>query len=81
MTATAASALSDRWQGQRPPAAAEAWLDRAREVADILAADAVERDRANLPPRAEVDLLKRSGLVTLLGRIEHGGGGQTWKTA
>ncbi|MET3767651.1 alkylation response protein AidB-like acyl-CoA dehydrogenase [Marisediminicola sp. UYEF4] len=80
-TATAASALSDRWQGQRPPAAAEAWLDRAREVADILAADAVERDRANLPPRAEVDLLKRSGLVTLLGPIGHGGGGQTWETA
>ncbi|TPW78183.1 monooxygenase [Schumannella soli] len=60
---------------------AAGWIDRARQVADILAADAVERDRAGAAPRTEVGLLKASGLVTLLGPTQHGGGGQTWDTA
>ncbi|MFL1429744.1 MULTISPECIES: acyl-CoA dehydrogenase family protein [unclassified Nocardiopsis] len=47
----------------------------------ILAADAVERDRAGRTPYAEVALLKDSGLVTLLGPVEHGGAGQAWETA
>jgi alkylation response protein AidB-like acyl-CoA dehydrogenase len=50
-------------------------------VADILAVDAVERDRANATPHAEVALLKESGLVTLLGPREHGGAGESWDTA
>ncbi|MGI6874139.1 acyl-CoA dehydrogenase family protein [Amycolatopsis sp. 3B14] len=57
------------------------WIARAREVAAQLAVDAVERDRANNTPYAEVQLLKDHGLVTLLGPAEHGGGGQTWETA
>ncbi|MFC6087869.1 acyl-CoA dehydrogenase family protein [Saccharothrix lopnurensis] len=57
------------------------WLDRAREVAALLAVDAVARDRAGATPYAEVALLKDAGLVTLLGPVGHGGGGQDWTTA
>lgn len=74
-TGTAAGGWTDR------PTTPDGWLDRAREVATTLAADAVERDRALAVPTAEVQLLKDSGLVTLLGPVEHGGGGQDWTTA
>ncbi|KZB86966.1 acyl-CoA dehydrogenase family protein [Amycolatopsis regifaucium] len=57
------------------------WLTTARDVAAKLAVDAAERDRKNETPYAEVQLLKDSGLVTLLGPVEHGGGGQSWETA
>ncbi len=57
------------------------WLATANDVADKLAVDAAERDRKNETPYREVQLLKDSGLVTLLGPVEHGGGGQSWDTA
>ncbi|GAB3738223.1 acyl-CoA dehydrogenase family protein [Amycolatopsis oliviviridis] len=57
------------------------WLTVAKEVAAELAVNAAERDRNNGTPAAEVRLLKETGLVTLLGPVEHGGGGQTWETA
>ncbi|MCU1686130.1 MAG: hypothetical protein JWQ81_6869 [Amycolatopsis sp.] len=60
---------------------AEQWLADAKDVAAKLAVDAVQRDHENKTPYEEVQLLKDSGLVTLLGPIEHGGGGQTWDTA
>ncbi|MEU0089293.1 acyl-CoA dehydrogenase family protein [Kribbella sp. NPDC006257] len=63
------------------PKTPEEWIQRAAEVAAILAVDAVERDRTAATPFEEVRLLKESGLVTLLGPAEHGGGGQTWPTA
>ncbi|MCW2775079.1 MAG: monooxygenase [Nocardioides sp.] len=63
------------------PRSPDAWVERASDVATQLAADAVERDRANQPPYAEVRLLKDAGLVTLLGPVAHGGGGQDWTTA
>ena len=63
------------------PSTPEEWVQRAAEVAAILAVDAAERDRAGATPYDEVQLLKDSGLVTLLGPAEHGGGGQTWPTA
>lgn len=68
-----------RWE--RRPDTPEGWLERARDVAALLAVDAVERDRAGATPHAEVRLLKESGLVGLLGPVEHGGGGQRWDTA
>ncbi|WP_434157028.1 acyl-CoA dehydrogenase family protein [Clavibacter michiganensis] len=71
----------DRWKGAPRPTTPAAWIARAREVADILAVDQVERDRAGASPHQEVALLKHAGLVTLLGPAEHGGGGQTWDTA
>lgn len=63
------------------PDDADAWVERARQIAERLGRDALARDRANEPPFAEVALLKESGLVTLLGPREHGGAGQDWTTA
>jgi alkylation response protein AidB-like acyl-CoA dehydrogenase len=57
------------------------WVARAREVATALAVDAVERDRANAEPSAEVKLLKSAGLLALLIPEDLGGAGQTWRTA
>lgn len=70
-----------KWTDQTRPVTAQGWIDRATEVAALLAVDAVERDRAGRTPHAEVQLLKDSGLATLLGPREHGGGEQTWSTA
>ena len=75
------TSLADRWRDAARPQNSAEWIGRAKEVADILAVDAVERDRANATPYAEVQLLKDSGLVTLLGPREHGGAGETWDTA
>ncbi|WP_120337236.1 acyl-CoA dehydrogenase family protein [Cryobacterium soli] len=80
-TAPTDGSSAGRWAGSPHPSSAEEWLARAREVSDILIVDAVDRDRANLTPHAEVRLLKDSGLVTLLGPVAHGGGGQSWETA
>ncbi|KAL4930305.1 thermophilic desulfurizing enzyme family protein [Aspergillus undulatus] len=60
------------------PDNAEAWLARAREVAEVLAQDATQRDQENKSPRAEVALLKHSGLLKLLGPKRYGGGEQPW---
>jgi alkylation response protein AidB-like acyl-CoA dehydrogenase len=57
------------------------WLERAREVGRTLAADVVARDRANEPPTAEIALLRESKLLTMLGPLEHGGGGMPLQTA
>ena len=56
------------------------WLERAREVGRTLAADVTARDRANEQPVAEIALLKSSKLLTMLGPVEHGGGGQSLQT-
>lgn len=66
---------------QETPTTPAAWIERAREVGTILAHDAVLRDRVGAAPHEEVQLLKDSGLVTLLGPISFGGGGQQWDTA
>ncbi|KAL4782623.1 acyl-CoA dehydrogenase/oxidase [Aspergillus varians] len=60
------------------PDTAQAWLARAREVAEVLAQDAAQRDQDNKSPRAEVALLKHSGLLKLLGPKKFGGGEQPW---
>jgi alkylation response protein AidB-like acyl-CoA dehydrogenase len=54
------------------------WLQRAQDVADVLAIDAALRDQQNKSPRAEVALLKHSGLLKILGPRKYGGGGQPW---
>ncbi|HTK64333.1 MAG TPA: acyl-CoA dehydrogenase family protein [Pseudonocardia sp.] len=69
------------WASRPHPATDVEWLARAEEVSTLLAVDAVARDRAGATPYAEVALLKDSGLVTLLGPGEHGGGGQEWPIA
>ncbi|MGY3200225.1 acyl-CoA dehydrogenase family protein [Streptomyces sp. TE5632] len=69
------------WDVRPAPRTAEDWIARAAAVAAVLATDAAARDRAGAAPHEEVRLLKDSGLVTLLGPVEHGGGGQNWITA
>ena len=60
------------------PADEASWLQRAQEVADVLAVDAGTRDKENKSPRAEIDLLKHSGLLKVLGPKKYGGGEQPW---
>jgi alkylation response protein AidB-like acyl-CoA dehydrogenase len=69
------------WKTAPAPGDADGWIARAAEVAALLASDAAARDKAAATPYAEVRLLKESGLVTLLGPVEHGGAGQNWTTA
>lgn len=69
------------WSAAPAPTDEAGWLQRAREVRRILERDAAARDRAGATPYDEVALLKESGLVTLLGPVEHGGGGQEWPAA
>ncbi|MEV6996273.1 acyl-CoA dehydrogenase family protein [Streptomyces sp. NPDC093982] len=57
------------------------WLHTARELADDLATDAVEREQAGKPPLDEVARLRESGMLTLLVPAERGGGGADWRTA
>lgn len=63
-------------QWAKLPSSEEAWIERAREVAAVLAKDATARDAANASPVAEVALLKHSGLLKTLGKTKYGGGGQ-----
>lgn len=79
--ATTSSDQQNRWATVARPTDAAGWIARATQVGEILATDAVERDNANRSPVAEVELLKNSGLGTLLGPVAHGGGGQSWDTA
>ena len=69
------------WTAVPRPTDSGGWIARAAEVAAVLAVDAGARDKAGATPYAEVQLLKDSGLVTLLGPTDHGGGGQAWPTA
>lgn len=67
-----------KFAGDALPSTAEAWLERARQVSEILAQDAAARDIENKSPRAEVALLKSAGLLKVLGPADIGGGGQAW---
>ena len=54
------------------------WIRRAQEVSAVFAKDAAIRERENKAPRAEVVLLKHSGLLKVLGPKKYGGGEQPW---
>uniref|UniRef100_A0A5Q5CBW1 Dibenzothiophene monooxygenase n=1 Tax=Mycobacterium sp. (strain JLS) TaxID=164757 RepID=A0A5Q5CBW1_MYCSJ len=56
------------------------WDAVADEVGQLLARDALQRDRANQQPDAELKLLKDSGLANLLIPREFGGHGGHWST-
>ncbi|WP_324793241.1 acyl-CoA dehydrogenase family protein [Streptomyces cyaneofuscatus] len=75
------TAAPTQWKTLPAPDSPQAWIGRAAEVAALLATDAAARDKAGATPYTEIQLLKDSGLVTLLGPAEHGGGGQDWTTA
>lgn len=57
------------------------WDGVAADVAATLERDALDCDRANQQPDAELKLLKESGLATLLIPAQYGGGGGHWSTA
>jgi alkylation response protein AidB-like acyl-CoA dehydrogenase len=69
------------WSGTADRAELAEWSRVARETATALAVDVVDRDRANLDPVAELDLLRTAGLVNLLVPAEFGGAGAHWETA
>ncbi|MFJ8756765.1 acyl-CoA dehydrogenase family protein [Streptomyces cyaneofuscatus] len=75
------TAAPTAWKTLPAPDSPQAWIGRAAEVAALLATDAAARDKAGATPYTEIQLLKDSGLVTLLGPAAHGGGGQDWTTA
>ena len=56
-------------------------LDAARDVANHLALDALERDRANAEPFAEAELLRKAGLPNVLLPATTGGAGLPWSVA
>lgn len=56
-------------------------LDRADRVAAELRATAAERDRANQPPRAEIELLRRNDLLQVQEPVEYGGDGLSYAQA
>jgi alkylation response protein AidB-like acyl-CoA dehydrogenase len=57
------------------------WREAADKLVDTLRSDAAARDLAGAEPEREVQLLKDSGLLTLLIPTEHGGAGESWLTA
>lgn len=65
-----------KWADQ--PQDADGWIKRAQDVASVLEKDASARERENKSPRAEVALLKHSGLTKVLGPKKYGGGDQPW---
>ena len=77
---TTYSSAFQRFQHERFPSNQEAWVKRARDVAEILALDAPKRDIENKSPRAEIDLIKAAGLLKVLGPKAYGGGGESWET-
>ncbi|WP_104181866.1 acyl-CoA dehydrogenase family protein [Arthrobacter sp. B0490] len=69
------------WHGNADAEELAHWQQVARQAADELAADALERDRANKDPFQEVELLRRYDLINLLVPQELGGAGAHWETA
>jgi len=69
------------WNGSADESELARWREVATGVADLLARDALARDRANQDPFAEVDHLRAAGVVNLLVPAEHGGQGAHWETA
>ena len=78
---TTPSSGTSPWSGTADAAELAHWDGVAERIAEVLRADALERDRRNEDPRAELDLLREAGLVNLLHPAEFGGGGAHWETA
>lgn len=57
------------------------WQTAAQTVADALAVDAAERDKAGASPLSELALLRDAGLLELLYPVELGGGGGRFSDA
>ncbi|KAI9934330.1 hypothetical protein ASPWEDRAFT_107109 [Aspergillus wentii DTO 134E9] len=70
----------DAFAAEGQPTTTAGWLERAQKVAEIYAPDAGARSKEQKIPRAEIALLKSSGLLKVLGDVKYGGGGQNWET-
>ncbi|MFT4235017.1 MAG: acyl-CoA dehydrogenase family protein [Microbacterium sp.] len=81
MTTDTIAGVRSHWSGTADAAELAHWDAVASGVAQTLAEDALARDRANAQPFVEAQLLKDSGLVTLLEPAEFGGGGAHWESA
>lgn len=71
---------ASKWSSSLP-SSSTAWIQRAKDVAAVLSPTAGAREKANATPRAEVSLLKHSGLLKILGPRKYGGGAQPWSVA
>ncbi|MFB9378249.1 acyl-CoA dehydrogenase family protein [Kineococcus gynurae] len=80
-TATSETSETSGTSGTSGPTSVQEVLTAAREVADTLGLDALERDRANAEPFAEAEQLRRAGLPSILLPTEIGGGGHPWSVA
>ena len=69
------------WSTTALPQDEAEWVERAAQVAKILAEDVTIRDVEQKIPEAEVSLLKSSGLLKVLGPTKYGGGAQGWDVA
>ncbi|MEE1621897.1 acyl-CoA dehydrogenase family protein [Zafaria sp. J156] len=69
------------WTGRADAAEIEHWSAAARAAAAELAVDALERDRANQDPFAEIEVLRRHDLVNVVIPAVLGGGGGHWESA
>ncbi|MDN4609537.1 acyl-CoA dehydrogenase family protein [Arthrobacter burdickii] len=78
---TTTGAPRSPWHGNADAQELNHWRHVARQAADELATDALERDRANQDPFQEVELLRRHNLINLLVPKEAGGAGAHWETA
>ncbi|CCF52574.1 hypothetical protein NDA11_003341 [Ustilago hordei] len=65
----------------KDPVTPEEVFARAEQVSELLHQDEAIRDRGNVVPYRQVQLLKDAGLVTILGPRSAGGAGLTWKEA
>lgn len=69
------------WSGTASRTEREQWAAVSQQLADRLAEDVLDRDRANETPVAEAAALKESGLLNLLVPAEYGGAGGHFETA
>lgn len=75
------SLLTGQAAGTGDAARFAAALDRADRVAAELRATAAERDRANRPPRDEIELLRSHDLLQVQEPVEYGGDGLSYAQA
>ena len=69
------------WTGNADAAERKHWIGVAAGAAATLAPAALLRDRDNVLPQEELDLLRESGLVNLVVPTEFGASGAHWEAA
>lgn len=62
------------------PTTRERWVERAAEAAAIVGTTSLDRDREAADPVAEIEVIKKAGLLGLQGPVASGGGNADWAT-